>query len=73
MSQLFQQLVDLRFEVQDGGKARKHRYTIYDRLYEKIIAKFDDRELAEASLKDIKARALGELNREYSEPELSVA
>lgn len=63
---LVTRLSRLRFELQDGGRARRHRYKIFDRETGKILAKFDELIYAETALKQYQERHAQELENELS-------
>lgn len=73
ITSLFCRLANLRFELRDAGKARRHRYQIYDREEERIIAKFDELIYAEQSLKQFRENHVRELEDEHAKVSLSVA
>lgn len=64
MSQMISNLIELRYEIQDGGAARRHRYKIYDRLTKRVLAKFDELLFAENSLKTYRDAYQRELENE---------
>lgn len=73
MTSLFSRLAKLRYELRDAGRARRHRYQIYDREEEKVLAKFDELLFAENSLQQFRDSYIRELENEHSRVNLSVA
>ncbi len=57
-------LANLRYELRDAGKARRHRYQIVDRETGKIVARFDELIYAENALKQYQEHSVRELEHE---------
>lgn len=72
MNPLLNDLATLRYVIHDGGKSRRHRYTVLDKLEnDKVLAKFDDLSYAKQCLKQMRDDYIERLNHEHQT--LSVA
>lgn len=75
-NKLFHDLAILRYVIVDGGKARRHRFSIIDRLErDKVLARFDEFDYAEKSLNQYREsyihQLIGELANEHFKSSLS--
>lgn len=74
MSQkLLRDLANLRLELQDGGKQRRHRYKIVDRKTGNTLAKFDELIYAENSLQQMRDNLVKQLEQEDEHPSISLS
>lgn len=71
-NKLFHDLAILRYVIVDGGKARRHRYSIIDRLEkDRVLARFDELDYAEKSLNQYRESYIEELADEHIKSSLS--